>query len=394
MAGGIGPTGFTKKTLEEILSEIETDERATIDPALNQQPTAPVGQLNGVFSRKAAELWELAETVYNAFNSGAAEGAQADNVAALTGTVRKSARKSRTAQTLNLNAGVTVPAGSVVSVAGQPQYKFELQADVVSTTSGNYPGIMLSQQTGAIPANAGTLTVIETPVSGWNSTTNALDAELGAPVETDAALMLRRQDELSAAGDSTLPGIKADVLKVAGVRDCLVFENTSLETDVNGLPGKSFEVVIWDGDPNDADDAEVAQTIWDSKPAGMEMHGSITTAIVDSDDVSRDVKWSRATERSLYLDYFLTTNSHYPTDGDAQLKALVVAYCQANFGLSDDVIALELRSIVLEKNGGIAGVVDVPTFELGFSVAPSGSSNLAVGIREIAIADSARITIA
>lgn len=389
MSGGITIDGFTIKTLEELQADIEAEQRATIDPAISQAPTQPLGQLNGIWSRKFAELWEVAQTCYNAFNPAAAEGVQADNVAALTGTVREPAIKSRAVVTLNLNAAVTVPAGSVVAVDGQPQFQFELVTEVTSTSSGDYDGIFDCTQTGPVPANAGTLTDIVTPVSGWNSATNAEDAILGAVVESDSSLLLRRQDELAAPGDSTLPGIKADVLLVTGVLDVLVFENTTLVVDANNLPGKSFEVVVWDSDPAAADDTEVATTIWDSKPAGIETYGSTTTAITDSDDIVRNVKWSRATTLDVWLEYDLVTNAHYPVDGDAQLKALVVAFCQTAFGLDDDVVALVLRAKALE----ISGVVDVTALRLGFSASPSGTSNLTVGIREIAQFDSTRIEV-
>jgi len=41
----------------------------------------------------------------------------------------------------------------------------------------------------------------------------------------------------------------------------------------------------------------------------------------------------------------------------------------------------------------LAGVLDVPTFYLGFSASPSGTANLTIGTREIATFDVARVVV-
>ena len=91
---GITVDGFEQKTLEEILTEIQTDQRENIDPAIDTSSSSPVGQMNGVFSNQLAEAWEVVATAYKAFDPDEAEGDALDALAALTGTTRDPANRT------------------------------------------------------------------------------------------------------------------------------------------------------------------------------------------------------------------------------------------------------------------------------------------------------------
>lgn len=275
-------------------------------------------------------------------------------------------------------------------MSGQPQYQFSLKTDVVSTTSGNYTGIFQCTQTGPIPANSGTMTVIVTPVTGWNSITNANDAVLGTNVETDAALRLRRAEELARPGTGTVKAFRADVLTVAGVSQCEVFENVNDIADADGVPAHSFETVIWDGDTPAAANADVAASIYGNKPAGIKSYGtSVLTTYTDKYGNPVDIRFTRAAALTTYLIVDVTTNSDFDgTDGPTAIKNALVASGDA-LAMGDDVIALALRAIPL----GVKGVVDVPSLKLGFAAAPTGTANLTVTNRQIARFDTSRITV-
>ena len=77
----------------------------------------------------------------------------------------------------------------------------------------------------AIPAN--TLTVIETPVGGWDSVTNENDAITGRDIETDTALRQRYKASLQVVGAGTVDAIRSKLLQVSGVSEAFVLENTS-----------------------------------------------------------------------------------------------------------------------------------------------------------------------
>lgn len=389
---GITAEGFVAKTIEEIKAELETDQLTTISPSLVLASDQPIGQLNAASSKIAAEIWELLAIAYNAFDRDSAEGRLLDNVGAITGTPREAARKSLVTCTVNLGSSFTQVAGAMMChVSGQETLKFTNRDTVTSTTSGNYSAVFESVDYGPVNANAGTLTVITNPVTGWNSVTNALDAVPGALQETDADYRQRQQDELTSVGSSTVDAIRADLLQVDNVLQAFCFENVSLVTDADGVPGKAIECVIYDGAAPIAVDTEIAQAIWDSKPAGCETYGTTTANAVDAQGNTRPVKFSRAGIVNIYLEYDISIDAaKFPVDGTTQVKDAAVAKGNA-LNLDNDVIALVMRSAVLTPV--VTGVVDVVALRLGITASPAGTANLTISGRSIARFDTSRVVV-
>jgi uncharacterized phage protein gp47/JayE len=388
---GVDVTGFTLKTIEDLKAEIEADEKATIDAGLNVDPDQPIGQLNGIFSKRLAELWELAQVAYNGFDPAAAEGRLLDNVGALRGTARGSAKRSLVTCTVNLNNGFSASAGTMLAhVAGQdPQWRNrDAIGPVVGT--GNYTLVFESVDYGPIAANAGTLAVITNPITGWNSITNALDAQLGNLVEKDPAYLARQEDELTAPGASTVDAIRTDLLEVKNVIQAFCYENTSWVTDGTGLPGKAIECVIYDGAVPTASNDEVAQAIWNSKPSGSQAYGvGASGTAIDKAGVERTIPFSRAEVKNVYLELDIKINTTtFPSNGVALVKDAVVAKGN-ELMLADEVVALAIRSAGLT----ITGVHDVVALRLGFTASPVGTVNLPITGRQIARFDTSRVVV-
>jgi uncharacterized phage protein gp47/JayE len=391
---GLTITGFTVQTVDEIKTEIETSVKANLTNGANidVSATSVVGQLIGIFADREHALQLLCRDAWTAFTPSGATGTSLTQLAMLTGTIRADATFSTVTATLSLNAGVTVPAGSQISVDGDPEAVFETLAD--ATNSGGSPATVTVQMqataAGAVRANAGTLTQIVTPVVGWVAATNVLDAEVGSEDETDPELRLRRETELRVQGAGNLDAIRADVSKVSGVLDVKGFENFTNVT-VGVLPPKSFEIVIWDGNPNEADDDAVAQAIWDSKPVGIYSYGGGWSGnAADAVGDLHIVNFTRATEEDVYLEFDLTVDAtKYPVDGDTQVKTAVKGYADANWSIDSDVILSALYASVFS----ISGVVSIDAVRAGFTVSPSGTSNLTITDHQIAIADTSRIVV-
>jgi hypothetical protein len=63
---GVIPEGFNEKTLDVLLEELQEAERAAYGPNINTQADSVLGQLNGIYADKLAELWEVALAIYRA----------------------------------------------------------------------------------------------------------------------------------------------------------------------------------------------------------------------------------------------------------------------------------------------------------------------------------------
>lgn len=392
MTYGVTSTGFVDKPIETILSEIEAAQKTALGAGFDVSAQSPAGQLNGVMTTQLRELWDVAQAVYSALDPDKAEGEALTALAALTGTIKAPAAKSQVTATLNLNAGKTVAAGAIASVAGNPSARFVTLAD--ATNAGGAPAdvsvAMEAETAGPVVANTGTLTVIETAQAGWNSITNAADATLGEDAETDEGLRLRRETELRRAGAGAAEAIKVDVESVTGVTSVTVFENTSDVVDGDGMPAHSFEVLAVGGAAND-----IAQAIWDGKPAGIEDHGGTSGTATDDDGGSHTVAFTRPTDAPLYLDIFVTVNTDplqgavYPVDGDTQIKAALAAWGQDSLAIGSDLILSQLYPVIF----GIDGVLDVTKIEAGTAPAPAGTVNVVIASRSKGSIDTANVTV-
>ena len=396
-AYGVTPTGYVAKPVEVVLSD--TIERAkassAIGPRKNYGPSSSLGQMLRVLCVDAAELWELGGVLWAIADPNAALDAALDNVCSLTGTERLAAAPTRvTTARVNLDAGTTLPAGTLATVDGRPDLVFELDTDV--TNSGGSAAYIdleplgaafVCTQTGPIEVEPSTLIVRASSVSGWNSITNNEAGVTGRNVETNIELRLRRQGQLAKKGARTVRAIRAALLDLEGVESCVVLENKSDFPDANGLARKSFEVVIDDGTTPAVEDDTIAQTIFDQDVAGILPQGSSSGTATDEDLVEHTVAFSRVERLNVYIDITLTTGVGFPLDGEDQVAAAIVKAGDA-YDAGDTAVALYLRSQAFT----IPGVIDVPSFTLGYTISPVGTSNLPVTARQRNTFDVARIT--
>lgn len=344
---GFDDYGLEIATIEEIRASIEADQLGTIDPALDVSDDEPLGQHNGIFAKRHAQGWELAQYVWNSLNPNAARGVALDNAHALIGMPRLQAKKSTIALQLTLTAGTTVPAGSVVAVAGQSSNTWQTVNPYTALTSGVFAVGFESTQAGAVNANPNTITDIKTPVAGWTAATNGASVPLvGRSREADEAYRLRRIDALAVAGESTVDAIRADLLQVKNVSQAVVQENDT-NSQIGDLPPHSLEAIIFD-DANQASDNEIAQAIWRSKPGGITVVGLVTAQATARDGGIRLVKFSRGVQRRILLQMTVQVlNGWVPSQLD-ELRAAILASFRAQ-RLGEDVLSLKYKSIAIAQ---------------------------------------------
>lgn len=80
---GVTTTGYNRKPVSIILSELESAMVTEFGPGVIQTPQSPLGQLNGLMADIVSELWELAEDVYQSYDPDQAEGNRLDTLARL-----------------------------------------------------------------------------------------------------------------------------------------------------------------------------------------------------------------------------------------------------------------------------------------------------------------------
>lgn len=382
---GLTTTGFQRKILDEILSELADDERGRISAQLDVSERTSIGNINAIFSDHHSQVWEALEELVYQFDPLNATDGRLVSLALLNGVERRGATSGLVTATVGLEAGQSFAAGDLVAhVIDEPDNRWVSRDDVASTSAGNYSVVFESEDPGAgAVAAAGTLTVIAQPVTGWNTITNAEDATPGSDEESIEDLRARREASLSLAGSATVDAIRADVLAVEGVLQVLVEENTT-DATVGALPPHSFRVVVWDGDPGAADDDEIAQAIHNTRPAGIAAVGAESGTAVQTDGATVTIAFERAVGVDIYIDVGVV--SELGVSGDAVTAAILAA---APTRLGEDVIVNRIGAAAFS----VAGVDDTDFVEVGTAPSPAGTSNISITNTQIALFDSSRITV-
>lgn len=438
---GVTSEGFVPKTLDELLADVDAPIKAFVGESAALHAQARLGQIRGIVSERYADLWEALEALEASFDPDQAEGTALDALCALTGTVRKAATKSTVTGTATGNNGTVLPSGRTVSVA-EIGTKFVTLAgatlvsltpwapytavvgDRRSNASRSYICITAgatagaggptttaaditdgsahwryigegtaaidvaceAQETGPKTAVSGTLTVIETPVGGWSSFINLLDAKLGTDLETDAALRLRREQEIRASGTSSLEALKAKVRQVTDVTAVDGFENKTDVTDADGVPPHAVEMLVTGGT-----DQAVLDAVFANKSGGIATHGTTSGTVTDSQGTNHTTKFSRPTEVLAYVRVDVVKDPEkYPTDGDAQIKAKIATYGNS-LGSKYDIVSSRLGA----QSFGVSGVLELSlTYVSKFpTTTPVSSATIPVSAREIAKFDTSRVTV-
>lgn len=263
-------------------------------------------------------------------------------------------------------------------------YISEGLALITITTKAKFTAL----DSGFIPAAANSLNVINTPVYGWLSVINEEAAATGRDLETDQELKARIYTTFDATGTATIPAIKARLRNVQGVRSVSVNENHT-NVQQGDLPPKSVECVVLGGDDND-----IAQTVWAVKGGGIEYTGNTTVTIVDSENQTQQVKFSRPVNLYIFVKVQLTlaAGGSYPDDGDDRIKQSILDQIN-KLELHQDVLYQSFYSSVYDVGGVISANVTCGGTLVESEIPAFTAANISVGSSQIAVSDLTKIII-
>ena len=371
------------------MEELNSEVKAIFGDNFNVSPESPDGQINGVISESNANLWELAEEAYNAFNPKAASGVTLRNLVQLNGIIPFAATASRVELTISGDSGTSIIAGSFIGDV-EETIIFSTDETVLIPSGGSVVVQATATVTGPRPALADTITEIITPVTGWDSVTNNDPAVLGTDLEKDSDLRARRERSVARDAQAVIDAIFAEIKSVVGVTQLLVLENdTNTGPDTNGLPAHSINAIVLGGQ-----DQDIAKAIFLKKTLGATSFGNTSAVITDDQSIEHTVSFSRPTEIDIYVIVNLTTFANFPVDGQDLIKQAIIDYSQGiltegrGFSLGDNVINSQLYSPVNTIQGHT-----VESLFIGTSAGPTSSADIIIAINEISVFLEANITV-
>lgn len=385
---GVLSTGLVVKRIPDITGQIGTSLQGDLGAAFSLIDNTPEGQLVLRLAEQVADLWEFGEQVYNSYYPDSANGTGLDAARSMVNIFRIPQTNSVVnGVVITGTPGTPVPAGFQLSVVGSPNSVFQIAAATTIGGGGTVTAAFVCTAPGPTDAPIGTLTNIVTPVSGIASATNPAAVQLGTFAETDAAFRLRSAQELSRTGTGTFSGLLQAVQQVANVSQAFMFINDTDTTDSNGLLPHSVLLVVVGGV-----DADIRAAIFASKGAGIQTNGTDTGTVVDSQGISHTVNFDRLTQVPIYIIANITRNTNpalgpvYPANGDTLVTNAIVNYGAA-YVPGQTVLRAGLTAAAT-----ILGVTAVD-IRLGTSPSPSGTSDIAIPVSEIAQFIGANVTV-
>lgn len=238
-----------------------------------------------------------------------------------------------------------------------------------------------AEQSGAVVAQIDNIRGIESSVLGWETVNNPFPTFVGYNRETDAELRKRFKDSKSSRSEGYADSLFSRISELSGIRQVVVYENYTDVTDSNGLPEKSFLIVVLGGD-----DQEIARQIRITRPIGISSKGNTEISFQDSQGVTVSERFERPEQvevffkvrfskigsvefgvenkiKNLIVDYINTQKTigetlRYDELFIPLMQVKGITYKLVNFGLSDsalgyDEITPTFNSIVFTKNVNI-----------------------------------------
>lgn len=390
MTGTYGVTlqGFVIKPQSVIIAELNSGFQNAFGADLDVSPDTPNGQLIGLYAQPITDLWEIANAVYDAFNPNAATGVSLSNLVQLNNMERIEDSPSTVDEVFTGIPGTFISANGFIVTTSDTGFNFTLVDDVIVGPSGSTTAQMKSVDLGAVPAPAGTLTVVSTPVTGLISVTNPQDAILGRSNETDPQLRVRRDKSTETNSQNIDDALYADILSLEGVIDAQVLSNGTDNIDANGLLPHSIAACVEGGIDDD-----IREAIFNNKASSIQTNGNITGFVTNSQGFLIPINFYRPDLLNIYVEVDVVMLPGFPSGGLLQIQQNIFNYVTGvttgiiPFGIAQNVIASQLYIPINSVPS-----VSVNALKLGVGT-PIGTGDINIGFNQLSAWDIDNITV-
>lgn len=390
----VDATGVKALTTAEIRQNIVDALAAASEwgPGAQTDSDKALGQILDIYADQLGLVYEAAQELYDQWDKDAAEGVFLDNLMALLGLTRDSARRTRVRLDLTGTPLATLAAGRQARIPNGPT--FEIPDAVTFDAGGAAGGVEAeSVDVGAIEAPANSVTAIVTADADWLTVNNPDQGDTGRPIEEDTDYSDRSAFGASRQGRSTDFALQAALDDDSQIDAATVISNRELEP-VDGIPGKAFEAVVWPDYTGSGFEAQIAETVWQHTPDGIKSHGDRSAIVTDSQGEDQLVKWSYATVIEIYWAIVVETDPEspiaYPPNGNDLVTDAVVTY-GASLSVGGDVLPDFAIKQVLKDVPGIRNLT--VTLKAGSAPGPTDVAPISVSLRELGETDPSRIVV-
>lgn len=355
MKSFITEKGLTIKRQNEILDDMLSEAQTYFsDDKIDASPNSLIGNFLNVFASQIADIWLGIQQVYDSFNPSVNEGKSLDDSCSLIAITRLEPSSTKVYITLIGEPGTKIEPGFEVECTKNNEI-FVNQETLEIDKTGKITSLFFAKNFGPLICPEKTCTKIRKPITGLTSISNDnSQISIGRNRETDEELRIRRARSGSIIGQNVIQALQSKILDINDVSTVIIIENTS-ELSVNGLPPKSFQVLVEGGD-----EKEIGQIIWNNKPAGIETFaegdGKVDISISIDNSFPQIVRFQRPSQVKIFvrINYILNKDEIPPSKEDREklIKGSVIEYGKT-IGISKDVIAQKFFGKIFENCPGL-----------------------------------------
>ena len=249
-----------------------------------------------------------------------------------------------------------------------------------------------SEEYGEVVLPNGTITKIVKGVTGFQNCTNLIDYIAGRLRETDVEFRKSYVDKIFVRSSRMLSSIKSAILQnVQGVGSVAAYENDTNETDSEGRPPHSIEIVV-DGGSN----TEIAEQILDQKAGGITTYGSIEVDVPGEEGEDITIRFNRPTYVYIWfkVDVTMSQTESLPPNYADLIKESIVSQ-MAGVEAGSKVITQKFISQIYKSVAGI-DYIDITAFSTPDAAGKPGDyteRTITISPRQRAVTDETRIEV-
>lgn len=265
---GLTPQGFILKRLSDILIEQRQrgqelfQDLVPVGDVVDVSDSSLLGRLISLDSPGDADLWEIAQLVYSAFDPNSATGVALDNLVAIGGVPRKEATQSTVPLLLSGDINTAISAGSQASSSSSNNAFVTSQLVQLSRTSSSGCTVVVTSVANNTLYTLSYATTASTQNISYTSDADATEAEILAGLQTAVAsshptltasvvgttLVVDRNDVFQAVTFNTTSNLS--ISKIRKIVDASSIEAGPIEQLPNTIDTIDTPVLGWDSVTN------------------------------------------------------------------------------------------------------------------------------------------------
>lgn len=281
---------------------------------VNFDQDSPDAQLVNIFAQAERDALEFAVNIFNSMDPDQASGDVLDARVLYNGVYRKAGEPTQITVNITFTQLTTLTGISddltntrtnVFTVADDNGNLYYLLNTYTPTATGTYGLLFVSAEAGDIYVKSDLEMTIVTPDKGIAKAVYANYRVKGYDEETDVMLRVRRDKAVGVGMLGSVEVLQASLRQLPNVKEAVVFENHTANTDLDGIPPHSVWIIVRGGI-----DKVIASCIYLRLNAGCGMKGDTTVFVNTIDSQALPISFDKAEEENVSVKFTVTAENY------------------------------------------------------------------------------------